>query len=514
MSRNTRTTRFVQNTVSTAAYQLTAMLMGFVTPRLMMKYYGSQVNGLIVSATEFLTYFRLVEAGLAAAAVVSLYRPMAKRDDAAISGIVSAARTFYNSAGLLFCGLTLVFSVVYPFFVPVADLNGSPMSRMSVSLLICAMGVSGALEFFTLSKYRVLLTADMRNYVISLVSMLSLLLSTAIIVTMAYLQVDIIIVRLCASLTLLLRSVILAAYTKRVYPNVNAYAPPDKAALSKRWDAMYKQMTDTLHQSAGIMLTTVITRNAALISVYGTYHMVTVGLMGVLKMATTGIYSTFGNLLVTGREKKFQTAYNDFEYLYLSVTSILFSVAAIMIVPFVVLYTDGIQDATYYQPIIGMMIIVEALTDHAKMPMDLMITASGSFREVRFQCTAQLLCAAGLGLGLGLLWGIPGMLLGIILSNLLRTILLMRLVPKTITHLPWQRTLSRILRMFVTVALIAAPFLTVLNLNINGFFKWITLAVPLLLYATAITFGMGWLFDRDTLRSLIGRGLYVLHRKK
>ena len=91
MSRNTRTTRFVQNTVSTAAYQLTAMLMGFVTPRLMMKYYGSQVNGLIVSATEFLTYFRLVEAGLAAAAVVSLYRPMAKRDDAAISGIVSAA---------------------------------------------------------------------------------------------------------------------------------------------------------------------------------------------------------------------------------------------------------------------------------------------------------------------------------------------------------------------------------------------------------------------------------------
>ncbi len=63
---NTRTSRFVQNTVFTAAYQLTAMLMGFVTPRLMMLFYGSQVNGLIVSATEFLTYFRLVEAGLAA----------------------------------------------------------------------------------------------------------------------------------------------------------------------------------------------------------------------------------------------------------------------------------------------------------------------------------------------------------------------------------------------------------------------------------------------------------------
>ena len=66
---NTRTSRFVQNTVFTAAYQFTAMLMGFVTPRLIMLFYGSQVNGLIVSVTEFLTYFRLVEAGLAAAAV-------------------------------------------------------------------------------------------------------------------------------------------------------------------------------------------------------------------------------------------------------------------------------------------------------------------------------------------------------------------------------------------------------------------------------------------------------------
>ena len=69
---STRTSRFVQNTVFTGAYQLTAMLMGFVTPRLMMLFYGSQVNGLIVSATEFLTYFRMVEAGLAAAAVYSL----------------------------------------------------------------------------------------------------------------------------------------------------------------------------------------------------------------------------------------------------------------------------------------------------------------------------------------------------------------------------------------------------------------------------------------------------------
>lgn len=122
----TRTARFVQNTLSTALYQLTAMVMGFITPRLMILYYGSEINGLIVSVTEFLTYFKMLEAGLAASVNVALYEPLARRDHQAVSGIASAARLFYNAAGWMFTGLTVAFTIAYPFFVPVRDLNGLP----------------------------------------------------------------------------------------------------------------------------------------------------------------------------------------------------------------------------------------------------------------------------------------------------------------------------------------------------------------------------------------------------
>ncbi len=518
---NTRTSRFVQNTVFTAAYQLTAMLMGFVTPRLMMLFYGSQVNGLIVSANEFLTYFRLVEAGLAAAVVFSLYKPLADKDYDGVSAIVSAARQFYNIAGWMFVGLTVVLAAVYPFVVPVETINGDLMSYLSVFLLICAMGISGALEFFTLSRYRVLLTADQRTFMISLASMSSLLLQTAAIVVLAYLRTNIIIVRLAASLTIMIRPLILGSYVKKVYPQVNAFAKPNKAALARRWDAMYQQFTTAFHQSAAIMLTTIITRDAAMISVYGTYNMVTVGLWGILKMTTTGIYSGFGDLLVRGQQEKFQKAYRDFEYLYLAITTVLFSVAAIMIVPFVVLYTDKITDANYSAPLIGIMVVLEAITDHGKMPMDLMITASGKFKETRHQCTAQVVAAVVLGLGLGF-WGLQtsmtmavvGILAGIILSNILRTILQLWFVPKYITHLPWQDTLKRILRMMGEVALIAGPFLAFHLLDINGFFKWITLAVPLCIYASAITLGFGWIFERDSVKSLLGRTKFLFQKGK
>lgn len=518
---NTRTSRFVQNTVFTAAYQLTAMLMGFVTPRLMMLFYGSQVNGLIVSATEFLTYFRLVEAGLAAAAVYSLYKPLSERDDAGVSAIVSAARQFYNVAGWMFVGLTLLLAFVYPMFVPIETLNGDLMDSLSVFALICAMGVSGALEFFTLSRYRVLLTADQRTFMISLASMASLLLQTAVIVVLAYLKINIILVRFLASLTIAIRPLILRAYVRREYPQIDAYAKPNKAALSKRWDAMYQQFTTAFHQSAAVMLTTVITRDAAMISVYGTYHMVTIGLWGILKMSTTGIYSGFGDLIVREQKAKFQQAYSDFEYLYIAIATVLFSVAAILIVPFVVLYTDKITDANYSAPLIGVMVVLEAITDHSKMPMDLMISASGKFRETRHHCTAQMLTAVLAGLGFGL-WGLQtsltmavvGILSGIILSNILRAGLQLWFVPRHITALPWRSTLKRMVLMFVVVFVIAAPFLVFKPIDINGFFKWITLSVPLLIYATAITLGFGWVFDRGSVLSLFGRAKYLFQKGK
>ena len=264
-----------------------------------------------------------------------------------------------------------------------------------------------------------------------------------------------------------------------------------------------------------------ITRNAAMSSVYGTYHMVTIGLWGILKMSTTGIYSGFGDLIVRGQKAKFQQAYKDFEYLYLALATVLFSVAAILIVPFVVLYTDKITDANYDAPLIGIMIVLEALTDHCKMPMDLMITASGKFRETRHHCTAQIATAVVAGLLLGL-WGLQtsltmavvGILSGIILSNILRAVLQLWFVPRQITGLPWRATLKRMLLMFVEVAVIAGPFLAFGLLNINGFFKWITLSVPLCIYALAITLGFGWLFDRDSVLSLFGRIKFMFQRGK
>ncbi len=513
-----RTGRFVKNTLSTAIYQMTAMVMGFITPRLMILYYGSEVNGLIVSVTEFLTYFKMVEAGLAAAAYVALYKPLAQRDYPAISGVVSAARAFYQQAGWLFAGITVLFGILYPVFVPVMDVNGLQMSNLSVMLLILAMGVSGTLEFFTMSRFRVLLTADQHTYVVSLASMASLMLSTTLLVVLPFLGADVIVVRLAASLTILLRAMLLNRYVRRNYPQVDAWAKPNKSALAKRWDALYVELTKVFQQGAGVILGTVITRDPGILSVYGVYHMVTVGLFGILKMATTGIYSIFGNLLVSGDKKKFQNAYRDFECLYHLAVTILFGVAAVLIVPFVNLYTHGINDANYNVPLLGLLIIFEAMTMHTKVPFELMISASGKFREIKSHClwqvgvTVVLGAALGLaGLTIGAEMSLCGIVAGVSIGNLVYTAFQLRYVPREITGLSWKTSLARIIRMFATVAVIAAPCLLLVDAP-RRFFTWVMYAFLLVIYATAVAFLSAWLFDRRTLKSLLARLGHLIQR--
>ena len=71
----------------------------------MLTVYGSEINGLVTSISQFIGYFSLVEAGLASAAVYSLYKPLAEKDTKGINAILSASRHFYNQAVYIFVSI-------------------------------------------------------------------------------------------------------------------------------------------------------------------------------------------------------------------------------------------------------------------------------------------------------------------------------------------------------------------------------------------------------------------------
>lgn len=505
MSNKTRTKKFMQNSLSTALYQVVVMLVGFVTPRIILQYYGSELNGLVSSINQFISYLALVEAGIAGAAVYALYKPLASEDHDGISSIVSATKNFYNQSGWMFTGLIAIMALVYPFFIKTEELG-----IVEVMLLVVVLGSKSFLEFFTLAKYRVILTADQRTYVVSNASSVYVLLQMIIIVVLSVLRVNVVIVYTVAIAALLTRSIILMIYVKRNYPYINYKAKPNKEALNQRWDALFLQILGAAQTGAPILIATVFTTLEE-VSIYAVYNMVVSGINGVLSIFVNGLSAGFGDLIARKEQKKLQYSYKDFEYAYYILITVVYSVTAIMLLPFVKIYTKGITDAEYVQPLIAVLFALNGLLYNLKTPQGTLIISAGMYRETRYRSLIQALIIIVGGVILAPIWGLVGILIASCLSNLYRVIDLLFFVPKHITKLPVRRSAFRIVFTTVLCVLIYLPF-AVFNFSATGIIDWVVKAALVSALALVVTVVANLIFERKQLLYVLVRIKYMFKR--
>ena len=494
----TRTEKFLRNSASTALLQVVTMVSGFIIPKVMLMVYGSEINGLVSSINQFIRYFMLVEAGLSAAVVYSLYKPLAEKNYEKISSIVTAAKNFYNYSGFIFVGLTVGLAVIYPFFVATVKL-----SSIEIGVLVLVLGVSGALEFFTLAKYRAILTADQKVYVISLASIVFVVVNTATIAILSYFDVNIVLVMAIALTAVFLRSYILYFFVKKNYSYLNYNAIPDNSALSKRWDALYLQILGVVQNGAPIILATLFT-DLKMVSVYVIYNLVISGVNAILNIFMSGVSATFGDLIVRKEQLRLQKAYNDFELMYYLLIAGVYGITFVMIMPFIWLYTQGVTDTNYNLPWIGFLMVLNGLMYNIKTPQGMMVISAGLYKETRWQTTIQVLILVIFGIVLGKMYGLYGILIASVLSNLYRNIDLSYFIPKYVTKLPKKVTICRMIVTCILVSIIYSISLFI-NVEINNFFRWIIVLLITMIYTAIVLLVYMFTFERDTVRNLLVR---------
>lgn len=493
-----RTGAFIKNSAATAFYQIIVMASGFILPRLIISSYGSELNGLVNSLTQFITYFNLVESGIAGAGVFALYLPLSEKNHHKISGIVSAVKKYYIQAGFIFTFAVLILAVLYPLFI-----KANAISPLNMGFLTIILGAKGFMEFFTLAKYRVLLTADQKTFIISLSSAGYLILSTALTACLALLKFNIVAVYLIASFSLLFRSVFLHFYTKKNYADINFKSQPNTKALDKRWSALILQILGSLQLGAPVIIATIIT-DLKTVSVYSVYNMLMLGVSGVLSIFTGSLSSAFGDIIAKNDLPKLQKAYRDFELSYLMIITVIFSVSFIVIVPIVLIYTSGINDADYNVPLTGFLFVLNALLNNIKVPHGMMVISAGLYKETMLQSSLQGLILIIGGSVLGIFFGLNGILAGSCLSHLFRVIELMFFIPKHVTKLPVKDSLIRDARLILSVFVIYLPFIF-LQIHIQSLKELIVLFSVSLVYAIFITLISALLFERQSINNILNR---------
>lgn len=496
------------NTSSAMLLQIVTMIAVFVLQRVIILEYGSATNGLVTSIRQFTQYFSVVEGGLTFAAVYALYKPLAENDHARVGGIVSGANRLYNYSGLIFSGLILIGAFIYPLLVP--DEGISPVTMGSLVVII---GTQGALEFFAIGKYKSLLTADQKSYVISLINAAAVALNAIIVVLTARLHLDIVKVWLLALSSFFLRSLAFVLYSRRRYKNVDFRAEPDIRALDKRWDSLILQILGVVTVSTPVLVITLMC-GLTESSVFTTYNMVFLGVLSILSTFNNGLSAIFGDMLARRETDAFQRAYRQYEYLYYALLGWAYACAAILILPFIRIYTNSITDAEYIRPAVAMLFVLNGVLYNAKTPQGMLVISAGLYKETKYQTLAQALINIVVSVALAPSLGIIGVLLGSIASNLYRTIDLVIFIPRTLTKLPVMMTVKRLVRMFVLAAISVYPPMRFLSIEPSGYIGWLAWALLSGAWCLFIFFAGNALAEPGTLKSVfsIARGLFMRKR--
>jgi len=499
------------NTSSAMLLQIVNMIINLILPRIIALEYGSATNGLVNSIRQFTQYISVVEGGLAFAAVYALYKPLADNDQDRINGILSGANRLYNYSGLIFSGLVLIGTFVYPAFV-----QKEGISPLAMGMLVLIIGAQGALEFFAIGKYKALFTADQKSYVISLINAMGATLNAIIIIVLVRMHLDIVLVWLFSLSSFIIRTLAYIIYARTRYRNLDFKAKPDFKALDKRWDSLILQILGAVTVGTPLL---VITFMCGLLesSVYTVYNMVFASVLAILSTFNNGLSAIFGDMLVRNQKDIFQRAYKQYEYLYYGLLGWAYACAAILIMPFIRIYTQDLTDVNYIRPEIGLLFVFSGLLYNAKTPQGMLVISAGLYKETKYQTLAQAIINIVVSVALAPSLGIAGVLLGSVVSNLYRTIDLVIFIPRVLTKLPVTMTVRRLVRMLILTAISILPplqYLNIMDRTPNGYLGWLLWAIPTGLWCLLVFVLGNVIMERNTARDILLRVRAVFSRRR
>lgn len=490
---------FARNTFWNLIYQITAVIAGFLVPRAIIGVYGSEVNGLVTSLTQFIGYFALVEAGVSGAATFALYKPISRHDWTGINIVASASRAFYQKSGAVFLLLLIVLSVAYPMLVTAGSL-----APWEITALAFLLGAKVVVDFFSLSKYRVFLTADQKNWLIQLASTVYTLLNTFIIILLSCFHAPILIVYTLALLAVFARSFILALYTRRHYPQLDCKIDFGDYELPQRWDALFLQILGAVQSGAPVILATVLCGSMSEVSVLAVYLLVSNGLQMIPNIMGTGLQAMFGRQIAEGDLVALRSSYKPYRALVYAVSAVACGCAFSLILPFVDLYTEGFHDANYHNALLGFLIVLNVLLFHGKSSQGLLVIAAGMYKETRWQTCLQAALIVVLGVPLTVGYGVVGTIAASCISNLYRVFDLLLFEPRNISGESIVDSFKSF-GLYALQALLTALPGSFLMGTINSWSAWLALAIGLMIWGAIVAGVTLAILDRVSFRSIFKR---------
>ena len=492
---STKKDRTFLNVVSTVSLQVVTLLSGFVIPRLILDSFGSEINGLVVSLTQFLNYISLIEGGVGAVILANLYKPLATGDKAKISAVVVTANRFFQKLALLFLVYQFVLAAVYPFFVK------TELSWTYISTLTIILGLSTFIQYYFSLTWRLLLQADKRMYFSAFVQGVAVVLNLAVTIVLLRVYPSVHVVKIGAGLVFFSQPLILNRYILRHY-SIDRSAQQDPTLLAQRWDGFGINVASMVHGSTATVILTLITGLSS-VSVFNVYLLVANGLKALITSISSGLVPTIGNYYAKGELEDAKRLFDMYDLLMFFVSFLCFTVAAVTVAPFALLYAENATDAEYYRPFLGAVLMAGECFFCIRDPYVNMAYSAGHFRQVSKYAYAEAAGNILLSVPFTLLLGMDGVVIGLLVSVLYRTIAQVYYLKNNILHRPARSFWIKIVAFGLVSAGSAAASVFWFRLGSLSVASWMIYAVKVTALEFALLLAVSLLLCRKECRTFL-----------
>lgn len=485
--------KLLLNTLTSLLAQLTAMLCGFILPRLILEQFGSEVNGLTQSIKQFLGIISFLDLGVGQVVRSALYRPLYDGDRDTLSAVMDSGRRFYRRLAGILGIYVLVLVVFYPI------LTKGAFGWTYTAALIAAMAVSSFAQYCFGVVNEQLVHADQRSYVIHTLQIATTIANTLVSVVLIRLGMSIQAVKLAASVIFLLRPMALALYVRR-YP-LGAAVRDHREPIAQKWNGVAQHVSAVvLDGTDTIVLTFASTLSS--VSVYSVYYMVISNLQQFYQAATAGLHAAAGAIWASGDRARQNALFERVELILHYGCVFLFSCTALLIVPFVRVYTHGLTDADYIRPLFAALLVAAYAVRCLRTPYNIWILAAGHYKQTQV-CH---ITAAAMNLILSVLavrrFGLIGVAIGTLCAMVYQTLWMAHYCVRSLLKRPWGSVGKQFLIDILTAAVILG-LCSGFRLRDISYMGWFFLALKTAAAAAAVTVAAAFLFHRKQLCKFI-----------
>lgn len=390
---------------------------GLIYNNLIITEYGSQVNGLISTLTQFVSMFSIVEGGFTTAAVVAVYSPLVNKEYDKLNDILFTAKQVYIKIGLVIMLSVLLGGSIYIQFIE------SPFSYLQTfTLLIICVSVT-AISFGVQSAYSILMQGDNKEYLMVLFSLLARTASWAMMIFLIYCEKSIILVYSINLLNLIMNIVFMRCYEKKKYPFITYKGQYKKELIKGTGDVFLQKIANLLFTSTDLVLISVFI-NLAAASVYNLYYQIFRMVFNLLASVCQAPFNSFGQLATTEEGKKnMHSIFKVYQHIILVLSNLCFATVGVLILPFVRLYTAQITDYNYIYSTLVLLFYSQMFAQIVNRPYGTIINITGNFKLQNKQCIIAAILNVIVSISFIKWWGINSIVLGSFVGTLVIVIM-------------------------------------------------------------------------------------------